>query len=215
MTHRFQLKRTTKPSNSLYWWSVCSKAFLAKSAVIRRCSHTLPCAFLRAYDGGMRWLPIFFLFLFSAQTGAFDEGDLKKLKATNACVKCDLSGTNLSGENLKGANLDGANLQEANLEGANLEWAYLHGANLKGANLERANLGWAVLFDANLTGAILREADLWEAYLKVANLSRANLTRANLTDADLTNAIMMKAIVQGAIFCRTIMPDETLNNSGC
>ena len=98
----------------------------------------------------MKWLPIFFLFLFSAQTGAFDEGDLKKLKATNACVKCDLSGTNLSGENLKGA-----------------------------------------------------------------NLFRANLTRANLTDADLTNAIMMKAIVQGAIFCRTIMPDETLNNSGC
>ena len=77
----------------------------------------------------MKWLPIFFLFLFSAQTGAFDEGDLKKLKATNACVKCDLSGTNLSGANLKGANLDGANLQDAILDNA-----ILTGANLNCKN---------------------------------------------------------------------------------
>jgi hypothetical protein len=48
--------------------------------------------------------------------------DLDKLKKTNVCVECDLSG----------ANLTEANLYQANLTGANLNLAYLGGAILDG-----------------------------------------------------------------------------------
>ena len=61
----------------------------------------------------------------SWHVGAFDEDDLKKLKATNECLKCDLSGAylyaaNLTRENLTGAWLSGVNLTDANLTGADL-----------------------------------------------------------------------------------------------
>ena len=36
--------------------------------------------------------------------------DLKKLKKTNKCQECDLSGADLESANLTGANLEGANL---------------------------------------------------------------------------------------------------------
>jgi hypothetical protein len=62
------------------------------------------------------------------EVGAFDEGNLEKLKATNKCVGCDLSGANLTEAILIKAvlpetNLTGAILTEANLTGANLEGA--------------------------------------------------------------------------------------------
>ena len=48
-------------------------------------------------------------------TLAFDERDLKKLKALNACEGCDLSGADLSEAALKGAKLKGADLSKADL----------------------------------------------------------------------------------------------------
>ena len=80
----------------------------------------------------------------SWHVGAFDEDDLKKLKATNECLKCDLSGVNLKG----------AYLYAANLTGANLTGAWLSGVNLTDANLTGADLTDAENFNtANTTGA--------------------------------------------------------------
>ena len=85
----------------------------------------------------------------SWHVGAFDEDDLKKLKATNECLKCDLSGVNL-----KGAYLYAENLTRANLTGANLTRAWLSGVNLTDANLTGADLTDAENFNtANTTGA--------------------------------------------------------------
>ena len=61
--------------------------------------------------------------------------DLEKLKETNECPECDLSGANL-----KFANLEGANLEGADLRGANLDGAYLKGANTKFASMKGAIL---------------------------------------------------------------------------
>ena len=72
---------------------------------------------------------------FSAQVGAYDEVQLKKLKALGSCPGCDLSEANLEGANLKGANLEGADLKGANLEGADLETAKMKNAKMKGAIL--------------------------------------------------------------------------------
>ena len=66
---------------------------------------------------------------------AFDETHLKKFKALNACMGCDLSKASLSM-----ARLNRANLKEAELNGADLSKADLSGADLSGANLSRTNL---------------------------------------------------------------------------
>ena len=49
---------------------------------------------------------------------AYNETDLAKFKATNACEGCDLSGANLSFANLSGVNLTTSKLKKAKLDGA-------------------------------------------------------------------------------------------------
>ena len=48
--------------------------------------------------------------MFASSASAYDPADLQKLKDTNECVACDLSGADLNGANLNGADLGGANL---------------------------------------------------------------------------------------------------------
>ncbi len=124
------------------------------------------------------------------------------------CVRADLSGADLSGADLGGANLGVANLTGANLTGAdlfkaNLIKANLRGADLSGAHLDDADLSFADLSFANLTGA-----DLTRARLNRANLTEANLFKANLRGVDLTG-------LSGPQFCRTTMPNGSINNRDC
>ena len=79
---------------------------------------------------------------FSAQVGAYDEVQLKKLKALGSCPGCDLSEANLEGANLEGARLDGANLEGANLTGANLTNAIMKDAHIQGIIFCRTQTPW-------------------------------------------------------------------------
>jgi hypothetical protein len=88
----------------------------------------------------------------------------------------------------------------ANLSGADLHQANLTGADLSGADLSGANLNFA-----NLSGADLPGTDLSGADLRRANLFKADLRAADLTGADLS----------GTHFCRTTMPDGSINNRHC
>ena len=115
---------------------------------------------------------------------------LEQLKKTKSCVSCDLQN---------------ANLYKANLTGANLRDTFLYNAFLYSANLTEANLTEANLYSANLTEANLTGANLTEANLYSANLYKANLTGANLTGANL----------KGTTFCKTTMPDRSINNEDC
>ena len=74
--------------------------------------------------------------------------DLEKLKETNECPECDLSGANL-----KFANLEWANLKEANLEGANLRHANLRGGNLLGANLKGVRFCYTTMPDGSVNNS--------------------------------------------------------------
>lgn len=155
-------------------------------------------------------------------------------------TKSNLSGADLSGANLSGANLSAdriteanlvkANLYNANLSEANLSETYMTGANLSRANLAKANLSQSSLPDANLREANLSGADLSLANLKGADLTganakgavflmtlltNANLTRVDLTEATLTGTNLRNTILEGAKFCKTTMPDKSINNSGC
>jgi uncharacterized protein YjbI with pentapeptide repeats len=123
----------------------------------------------------------------------------QQLIRTRSCPNCDLRSTALTGTDLTGVALNGANLSGATLRGS----------NLSGANLNGANLGGADLRDANLTGSDLTGANLFRANLSNANLQNARLQRATLRGANLTGTNLQ------ARFCRTLMPDGTVNNTNC
>ena len=78
-----------------------------------------------------------FLMTFGSQVNAFDPADLRKLKDTGDCSKCDLSNADLEGSFLLSADL-----WEANLEGANLKGAILIGAKIGYATPERCQAEW-------------------------------------------------------------------------
>jgi hypothetical protein len=73
--------------------------------------------------------------------------------------------------------------------------------------------------------AAFQDADLRFANLAHANLSNINAMRADLRGADLRGACIVESILfeaqlgtaklDGAIFCNTVMPDGTINTSGC
>ncbi|HJM60989.1 MAG TPA: pentapeptide repeat-containing protein [Alphaproteobacteria bacterium] len=71
---------------------------------------------------------------------AFDETDLKKFQALNACAECDLSGADLVGAKLYKGDLSEATLRGADLSEADLSEADLSTANLKGAKIDGAIL---------------------------------------------------------------------------
>ena len=124
------------------------------------------------------FLSLILLFFFlSGELFAYKKSDLKKLRDTKKCIKCDLSGANLQFTNLSGANLQFTNLSGANLNKANLNKAILSETNLNKANLRRSDLT-----GADLTGANLNKAKLTGAYLRGANLTGTNLKNANLTE---------------------------------
>ncbi|GKY89573.1 pentapeptide repeat-containing protein [Sinisalibacter aestuarii] len=133
-----------------------------------------------------RAMAILTLALVPTGSHAWDEAALDRLRETKTCESCDLSG----------ADLRWANVYEAELAGAdNLVNAVLNGADLSGANL----------YGANLQGTALRGANLQGAEMSWANLRSADLNGADVTDAKFT----------GAIFCKTTMPDGSVNDDNC
>ena len=86
---------------------------------------------------------------------AYDINDLSKLRNTNTCTNCNLTGAPLTGAILSKADMTGSNLTSATLTAAKLDSAKLINANLGGAHLDNADLTGADLSDANLTGANL------------------------------------------------------------
>ena len=90
----------------------------------------------------------------------------------------------------------------------------LLGGSLEGANLRGSALSGS-LYGAHLKGATLADATLVGADLRGADLTNANLSGADLTDAELTGATTSGTVWDGATFCRTTMPDRTVNNSNC
>ena len=80
-----------------------------------------------------------------SQPSAYDDKDLKTLKATGKCAKCSLDF----------ADLQGANLRDADLRGANLLGADLSGAHLQGAKCSATKTRWPYGFRPEAAGAVL------------------------------------------------------------
>jgi hypothetical protein len=115
----------------------------------------------------------------------YNPADLAKLKATNACYRCNLifaplTGASLINAQLESASLMSAKLNKANLSGAKLTYAMLSEANLSGANLSNANMENAQLMGANLTGAILTNANLsWATWTDGSTCGEGSIGKCN------------------------------------
>lgn len=72
-----------------------------------------------------------------------------------------------------------------------------------------------VLAGSNFTGSNLEAVSFAGATLTDADFSGANLQNACFVDAFLSGADVTGAKLKGAIFCRTVMPDGAIDNSGC
>jgi uncharacterized protein YjbI with pentapeptide repeats len=105
-----------------------------------------------------------------------DPRDVRRLRQTGECQRC----------NLVGANLRGANLRDVNLKEANLKNADLTGANLQNANFHHANLSYS-----SLKNAVIKDTDFSEANLRGATIDYRELDRG---DAKVCNAIMPNGI---------------------
>ena len=136
---------------------------------------------------------IFSFFFLSGELFSYKKSDLKKLRDTKKCIKCDLYGANLQFTNLSGANLNKANLNKANLNKAILSETNLNKANLRRSDLTGADLNKAKLTGADLTGTILGGAILKDSILSWAKLVDANLTGADLRGANLTGTNLKNA----------------------
>ncbi len=144
------------------------------------------------------------------------------LKGTNL-ENANLREANLRGASLRGASLYRANLREANLIDADLENADLREANLRGANLTNAknadfrgaNLREANFRGANFRGADFRGADFRGANLQGAVMKNAKLYSTNLNKVSLSEADLREAELNSAKFCKTTMPDGSINNDDC
>jgi len=87
----------------------------------------------------------------------------------------------------------------------------------KGSNVSQCNLAnYSPATTLDCTGCNISRANLRGATLSGANLTKANLSGACLVDADFTDATLANNTnLYNAIFCRTTMPDGSVNNSGC
>jgi hypothetical protein len=151
--------------------------------------------------------------------GAFDATKMEDFKTTNVCKYCDLTDAPLGGRDMRGADFQNANLSGASLAKANLGERPMEKrtlvTNFEDANLRRSDLSGANLHMANLTNAYLREANLTGADLGAAVLLNANMKGAVLIGANLKDAKMDGAKMDEAKFCKTTMPDGSVNDSGC
>jgi hypothetical protein len=102
---------------------------------------------------------------------------------------------NFAGANFAGVNAAGSNIWYSNGTGTT------YSTDARPSNLSRVNFKYACL-----GGAIFRKADL----------RSSDLQGTCLVDADLTGAQTNSGTnFWNAIFCRTKMPDGSINNSGC
>ncbi len=139
-------------------------------------------------------------------------------------------GSDLTGADLTGATLVGANLVGATFVNATLRYVALLGADLSDADLTGADMYEANLDSAEMTGVDATGANLGLAYMPNTTMTNANLTGVNLqgayigfgvmasvdlTDANLNGAVVGTTSLTGATFCRTTMPDGSVNSADC
>jgi acyl carrier protein len=85
-----------------------------------------------------------------------------------------------------------------------------------GAFLAKCDFGGSHVFaNGSCVGCTLNQANLRGAQAAGVTFTAVNLSGACLVDADFSGGSFLGVNTLGAIFCRTRMPNGSLNNSGC
>lgn len=84
-------------------------------------------------------------------------------------------------------------------------------ADLRNCNFDSSNIQTSSFDFADLSGAVFKETGLADNSFIAVNLSDASFEGAYLYEEDNDHGCCF----DGAIFCRTIMPDGSTRNNGC
>lgn len=121
------------------------------------------------------------------------------------CRNASLAGADLKGASLIRADLSGTDLSGTNLDRTDMTMAVLNNTNFAGAHMEGTGLYGASVSSSNFDGA----------YMLDANLSYGQWWNMALVQTNLAGARLEGTALNGVTFCSVIMPDGTVNNSGC
>lgn len=106
---------------------------------------------------------------------------------------------------LTGIRLSGSIVRFLGLTESELRYADLRNCNFESSNIQRSSFDFA-----DLSGAVFKETGLAENSFLAVNLSDASFEGAYLYEDNDYGCCF-----DGAIFCRTIMPDGSNRNNGC
>ena len=144
--------------------------------------------------------------------------------------RLDLQEINLKNADLFNADLSNVNWYKADFSGAKMYWATLNKASLRNVNFQGATLGYSDLLGGDFSNANFKDANMDGVDIRVSNFKGANLENvviefdgpqnpqyfgANFTDANFKGATIYIDEEESVYFCRTIMPDGTINNRDC
>ena len=122
-----------------------------------------------------------------------------------------------SGERIFTLETCGLDLTGIRLSGSTLRFwgglteSELRYADLKNCIFDRSNIQTSFFDFADLSGAVFKETGLADNSFIAVNLSDASFEGAYLYEEDNDHGCCF----DGAIFCRTIMPDGSTRNNGC
>ena len=142
--------------------------------------------------------------------------------------------SNLTGSLLNGCDFGGAKVLDCLLDDTSMKKVKARHSDFSGTSFLRSKLYSADFMRSNLTNTNFNEALMYKFIGSHSNFTNANLQHAELIDAELrfcnlkgtktdntnfTGAILIGSTnfnpAESAILCQTIMPDGSVNNSGC
>jgi uncharacterized protein YjbI with pentapeptide repeats len=116
--------------------------------------------------------------------------------------------------------MDGQDLSGAKLRGLLLTSSKITGSNFTGADFTEARIANTDFSGSDFTAAVFEGAHLTNVKLTATSFRNAKLkqvvaTNINVTDADFEGAEVFDSWQEMTIFCRTLMPDGSLNSAAC
>jgi uncharacterized protein YjbI with pentapeptide repeats len=130
-----------------------------------------------------------------AHAGMAQETAPPEMRMMGQCAGCIVSNTSYVDARLTGIQLRGSEISDVVFNDATLSISIFDDARLTNVSFDGANLRGASFVDAVLVNVSFVDADMQAAVFEGAILEQTDLTTGRL--------------------CKTQMPDDEMNNSGC